>query len=224
MRTVALVLAVAVAALFANAWAARAADTACAGLLSGIIDGNVVVPQGASCTMSDVTVRGNVRILENASASLTVDATQQPTTIDGNVQANHCASALFEGGVTVTGSVQIQQCAQHSGFVGPGIKIGGDFQCINNGGGCQASVDSGEALGLGYAVVNTAGNRHASVQCSARSRGISGVDIGNNGPGHDTSRMVLTQVPWDYLHPNHAGYMAMGEAVDIQPFAPSHHH
>ena len=54
--------------------------------------------------------------------------------------------------------------------------------------------------------------------------GISGVDIGNSGPGHDTSRMVLTQVPWDYLHPNHAGYMAMGEAVDIQPFAPSHHH
>jgi Tannase and feruloyl esterase len=138
MRTVALVLAVAVAALFANASAARAADTACAGLLSGIIDGNVVLPQGASCTMSDVTVRGNVQVLENA--SLTVDATQQPTTIDGNVQANHCASVLFEGGVTVTGSVQIQQCAQQSGFVGPGIKIGGDFQCINNGGGCQAEL------------------------------------------------------------------------------------
>ena len=125
MRSAALALAIAGAALIANASAARAADTACTGLLSGIIDGNVVVPQGASCTMSDVTVRGNVRILENA--SLTVDATQQPTTIDGNVQANHCASALFEGGVTVTGSVQIQQCAQHSGFVGPGIKIGGDF-------------------------------------------------------------------------------------------------
>jgi hypothetical protein len=46
----------------------------------------------------------------------------------------------FEGGVTVTGSVQIQQCALQSGFVGPGIKIGGDFQCINNGGGCQAEL------------------------------------------------------------------------------------
>jgi lysophospholipase L1-like esterase len=34
---------------------------------------------------------------------------------------------------------------------------------------------------------------------------------------------TFTQLPWDYLHPNHAGYIAMGEAVDIQPFAPSYH-
>jgi lysophospholipase L1-like esterase len=33
----------------------------------------------------------------------------------------------------------------------------------------------------------------------------------------------FTQLPWDYLHPNHAGYDAMGEAVDIAPFAPAHH-
>jgi len=88
--------------------------------------------------------------------------------------------------------------------------------------------------------------------------GISGVDMGDNGPGHDASRMVLntyirtsglfdgvedfdaatldpttgnmrqvflpnsqfTELPWDYLHPNHAGYNAMGLAVDITPFAP----
>ena len=91
--------------------------------------------------------------------------------------------------------------------------------------------------------------------------GISGIDMGDNGPGHDASRMVLnafirtsglydgvedfdaatldpstgnmqaeylpnstfTQLPWDYLHPNHAGYIAMGGAGEIQPFAPSHH-
>jgi lysophospholipase L1-like esterase len=91
--------------------------------------------------------------------------------------------------------------------------------------------------------------------------GISGVDAGDNGPGHDASRMVVnayirgsglfdgvedfdaatldpstgnmrteflpnstfTQLPWDYLHPNHAGYIAMSEVVDIQPFAPSSH-
>ncbi|MBV9201005.1 MAG: lysophospholipase [Alphaproteobacteria bacterium] len=88
--------------------------------------------------------------------------------------------------------------------------------------------------------------------------GISGVDMGDNGPGHDASRQAVnafirtsglfdgvedfdaatldpatgnmraeflpnstfTQLPWDYLHPNHAGYIAMGEAVDIRPFAP----
>jgi lysophospholipase L1-like esterase len=32
----------------------------------------------------------------------------------------------------------------------------------------------------------------------------------------------FTQLPWDYLHPNHAGYNAMGLAVDLGPFAPGH--
>ena len=30
----------------------------------------------------------------------------------------------------------------------------------------------------------------------------------------------FTQLPWDYLHPNHAGYNAMGLSIDIAPFAP----
>lgn len=35
---------------------------------------------------------------------------------------------------------------------------------------------------------------------------------------------TFTQLPWDYLHPNHAGYIAMGEVIDIRPFAPGHNH
>lgn len=30
----------------------------------------------------------------------------------------------------------------------------------------------------------------------------------------------MTQLPWDYLHPNHAGYLAMAGAVDLAPFKP----
>ena len=30
----------------------------------------------------------------------------------------------------------------------------------------------------------------------------------------------MTELPWDYLHPNHAGYLAMAGAVDIAPFKP----
>ncbi len=30
----------------------------------------------------------------------------------------------------------------------------------------------------------------------------------------------MTQLPWDYLHPNHAGYLAMAGAVDLAPFRP----
>ncbi|HET9376887.1 MAG TPA: hypothetical protein VFO40_18075 [Chthoniobacterales bacterium] len=35
---------------------------------------------------------------------------------------------------------------------------------------------------------------------------------------------TFTQLPLDYLHPNHAGYLATGEIVDITPFAPAGHH
>jgi lysophospholipase L1-like esterase len=34
---------------------------------------------------------------------------------------------------------------------------------------------------------------------------------------------TFTQLPWDYLHPNHAAYIAVGEVVDIAPFAPRTH-
>jgi lysophospholipase L1-like esterase len=34
----------------------------------------------------------------------------------------------------------------------------------------------------------------------------------------------FTELPWDYLHPNHAGYLAMGQAVNITPFAPPYHY
>ena len=74
-------LIVTVSALVGGASAVRAADTTCTSTLTGTIDGNVVVPDGASCTLSDATVAGNVQVLQNG--SLTVDATQQPTTIDG---------------------------------------------------------------------------------------------------------------------------------------------
>jgi hypothetical protein len=69
--------------------------------MSGSITGSIVVPNGASCTLTDASVRGNVQVRQNA--SLTVDATTQPTTIGGNVEAVNCAFAILEGGVTVTG-------------------------------------------------------------------------------------------------------------------------
>lgn len=138
MRSLALALAFVVPVALAGPSTVYAANTSCTGTLSGNVSGNVVVPGGASCTLSDVTVTGNVQVLQNA--SLTVDATQQPATIGGNLQATNCAFVLLEGGVTVNGNVQIVQCAQKSGFVGPGVKIGGNFQCVNNAGGCEADL------------------------------------------------------------------------------------
>ena len=137
MKTFGLALTVAAVALLGGAAAARA-DTSCTGPLSGTVNGDIVVPTGASCTLSNATVSGDVHVLKDA--SLTIDATEQPTTINGNVLANGCTFALLEGGVTVSDSVEIRQCAQQSGFIGPGVKIGANFQCINNPGGCEAEL------------------------------------------------------------------------------------
>ena len=137
MKTFGLALTVAAVALLGGAAAARA-DTSCTGPLSGTVNGDIVVPTGASCTLSNATVSGDVHVLKDA--SLTIDATEQPTTINGNVLANGCRFALLEGGVTVSDSVEIRQCAQQSGFIGPGVKIGANFQCINNPGGCEANL------------------------------------------------------------------------------------
>src|SRR5260370_2978178 len=114
--------------------AVHAGNANCTGTLTGTVSGNVVDASGASCTLSDITVSGNVQVSQNG--RLTVDATQQPSIIAGNVEATNCAFALLEGGVTVGGNVQIVQCAQQSGFVSPGVKIDGNFECTNNAGGC----------------------------------------------------------------------------------------
>ena len=138
MRNFAFVLILAAPALGAGASTVHAANANCTGTVSGTVSGNVVVPSGASCTLSDVTVSGNVQVSQNA--SLTVDATEQPATIHGNVQATNCAFVLLQGGVTVGGNLQIVQCAQRSGFVGPGVKIDGNFECNNNAGACEADL------------------------------------------------------------------------------------
>jgi len=133
----ALLSTVSLAALAAGG-AAAWADTVCNGSMTGTIAGNLTVPAGASCTLYQASVGGNVRVLQNA--SLTVDGLEEWSSIAGNVQANQCASTLLEGSVTVGGNVQIQQCAGTSGFAGPGIKIRGNFQCQDNSGVCEATL------------------------------------------------------------------------------------
>jgi hypothetical protein len=200
MRGFVHVLIVAATALVGGASAVWAADTTCTSTLTGTIDGNVVVPDGASCTLSDATVAGNVHVRQNA--SLTVDATQQPATIDGNLHADHCAFALLEGGVTVTGNVRIGQCAQQSGFVGPGIKIGGDFECTNNPGACEADL----------------GDVHGNLQIdgnSGASADISLVSVGGNLRCHGN-----TPMPTHAFGPDFVSGDLQGQCAASLGFAP----
>ena len=121
----------------AGASTARATDVSCSGTLGGgatvtDINGNVKVPDNASCTLNFVNVTGNVQA--GHGSTLLITAYTEPSTIAGNVQAEQCKSALLQGNVTVGGNVQIQQCtgAGPNGFQGPDIVINGNFQCQAN--------------------------------------------------------------------------------------------
>ena len=82
----------------AGASTAQAADVSCSGTLGGgatvtNINGNVKVPDNASCTLNFVNVTGNVQA--GHGSTLLITAYTEPSTIGGNVQATQCTSALL---------------------------------------------------------------------------------------------------------------------------------
>src|SRR5437867_2532306 len=86
--------------------AARAADTTCPPNPSpgSTVNGNLVVPSGASCVLSGVTVTGNVQVQTNATLQVIPNGTQGAT-IDGNVDVGAGASTfvLSDGVVSTIG-------------------------------------------------------------------------------------------------------------------------
>ncbi len=136
-------VAVVLAANLGGASIARAADAICTGSFSGNVTGNVFVGSGVSCTISQANIGGNVQL--KAGARLLIDGRQFPSLIGGSVLAQSCTSAQLEGAVTVQGNVVIQHCASGGGFTGPGVVIGGNFQCTDNTGPCEATL--GEVTG-----------------------------------------------------------------------------
>jgi hypothetical protein len=106
------------------------ADTTCTGALANttIID-NVIVPAGASCTLTSVIVRGNVQVQPGA-AALTVNGAY----ILGNVQSQGAAVTLTNNGALIEpdltmvgGAVQVTGGSLWIGYA----TIGGDVQANN---------------------------------------------------------------------------------------------
>ncbi len=136
--------AAAMATLFlGGASTARAASVSCTGAIGGggavtTINGDVIVANHASCTLSFVTVTGNVQV--QSGGSLVIAAYGEPSTINGSLQATHCGSVLLEGNVAIDGDVLIQSCSgtEPNGFQGPGVVIKGDFTCKSNSAPCVA--------------------------------------------------------------------------------------
>ncbi|HVH75734.1 MAG TPA: hypothetical protein VM755_12545 [Stellaceae bacterium] len=129
-------LAVVPAALLLAAAAPASAEAAlCRGeLVDAIIDGSLIVPAGAACTLRHVTVRrdlfaGRGSILRIADDVLVV----------GNLAGDRCAYLSFEPASAVTsvaigGNVEIERCREASGklFAAGEVEVAGNFLCHDN--------------------------------------------------------------------------------------------
>jgi hypothetical protein len=73
----------------------------CAGTLTGTFD-NVTVPVGATCTLTNSTVRGNVKALENARLFMSNNQ------VRGNVEGDKASVVQVRSG-TVGGNIQIKE-------------------------------------------------------------------------------------------------------------------
>ncbi len=107
-------------------------DTVCRGALSGGHD-NVLVPEGANCVLSNVTVEGNVTV--RPWGALTIGP---GTYIRGNVQSDEGRYVRIAGErAVVDGDVQIKKASEWSGYE-PGTRIRGNFQYEDNRGELRA--------------------------------------------------------------------------------------
>ncbi len=181
--------------LAGHAWAA---STTCSGQIGGgpavtSINGDVTVPDGASCTLTFVKVAGNIRV--GRDATLTVSAYTEPSSIGGNVSATNCNSVLLQGNVTVQGNLDIISCSGPgwNGFMGPDTVINGNFICQANAGPCLAWLGTvGQNLHIqsnrskaasDVSLVSVGGNLHCMGNAPAptHSRGPSWVDGNDQG-------------------------------------------
>ena len=145
MKRFAMITVAALGALLATAPGALAGDVNCTAIMGGPINGNVVVPDGKSCTLAGATVTGNVKVGQGS--TLVVES----TTISGNIQADHCRVVMLEHAL-VGGNFQIQHCTSDSGYLD--AHIGGDFQCHDNTAACVANGEGTAAVGGNVQVNN----------------------------------------------------------------------
>jgi hypothetical protein len=180
---------------------AHAADAICSGSFSGTITGNLFVGGAASCTVTQAHIGGNVQL--KPGARIVIDGRQYPTIIGGSVIAQSCGSAKLQGAVTVNGNVVMQHCSGDSGFIGPGVVIGGSFQCTDNSGACTA------VLG------DVAGNVQVSNNQSSAASTISQTSIGGS-----LQCQTNSPAPAHTFGPNHVVGTLQDQCAASQGFAP----
>jgi hypothetical protein len=129
-------------------------NVTCDGLAIGAIAlDSVVVPEGATCSLSGTRLIGSIEV--KPGAWLVADG----VTVNGNLQADGAAQVRVDGGSSFGGSVQIQQGGsasvahtritgdlQFDAMAGPlsasGNRIGGNLQAVGNRGGLTLSANA----------------------------------------------------------------------------------
>src|SRR5229473_211800 len=136
--------------------------------------------------------------------------------------AGHTTAAIIAGYQDIVGRLHAKDIKVFAGTMTSALGMVNPAEGWNSG--FEAAADNGPAVDANRLVLN------AFIRTSGLFDGVEDFDAATLDPATGNMKAVyvpnsqFTQLPWDYLHPNHAGYNAMGEAVDITPFAPPHHH
>ena len=119
-------LALAFSALLAVAPAAQAEERVCRGTIGATTVDNLLVPQGATCTLNGTRVEGTVKVERNA--TLVASGIR----VKGNVQSEGFKKIVVREGSVVVGSVQLENGLRDGSGKVLNSRINGDLQFFSN--------------------------------------------------------------------------------------------
>jgi hypothetical protein len=120
------IFAMAVLALAVFAPAAQAEERTCRGTIGSTTVDNLLVPQGASCTLNSTRVEGTVKVERNA--TLVANTIR----VKGNVQSEGFKNITLRQNSAVVGSVQLENGLDGGSGRVLNSKVNGDLQFFSN--------------------------------------------------------------------------------------------
>src|ERR687895_1304323 len=117
-------MAVLASAVFASA--AQAEERVCRGTIGAVTVDNLLVPQGASCTLNGTRVEGTVKVERNA--TLVANTIR----VKGNVQSEGFKNITLRQSSVVVGSVQLENGLDGGSGRVLNSKVNGDLQFFSN--------------------------------------------------------------------------------------------
>jgi hypothetical protein len=123
----------AITAAFASP-AGASAPTECHGVVSGTVDGNLVVPDGAWCILAGAQIHGNVSVGTGAWLHSVGGAGGATTTIDGNVNGSDVQWVLLQYSTKLGGNFNIDGARSGRTGFDINVHVGGNAMILGNAG------------------------------------------------------------------------------------------